>query len=529
VTVSYTPFDLPRSITQGASSVTFGYDGDEQRIRKTTPDEETLYFGDLYERVTRKSPPSTSHRYYIRSPERVVAVVTRGGDKPGTLFVHVDHVGSVDVLTNEAGGVEERRSYDAFGQRRNPVWGQAPPASFSSKSTKGFTGHEDDEELGLVNMRGRIYDPKVGRFLTTDPIISNLYFGQSLNAYGYVLNNPLNYVDPSGFQEADGQARPQVLIRTFIEERPDGTLRNVAIYGPLEEESEEEPEQDSSEAAQFGATAPPTDVDTTGSSADVPQGSTTAPEELQSMGGVRGASGFAYGVGQTWLPGGVLIPSGAPKDRTFEYWRGAGQISAGIVEIVAGFGLLGGGGAAAAGGIAAAAPSGGASLLITALGGSAVMAGWATIAQGGVGVLVGIATIADSMSLSTGAGSGSGSSGPGAAGGAQATKGQGFHSFSAFKRAMGRAGPGKHWHHIVEQTKGNVAKFGAERLHNTQNVVRLDAAFHRQLSAFYSSIRWRITGSTSMTVRQWLSTQSFEAQTAFGQRAIDNVSKGIWP
>jgi RHS repeat-associated protein len=529
VTVSYTPFDLPRSITQGASSVTFGYDGDEQRIRKTTPDEETLYFGDLYERVTRKSPPSTSHRYYIRSPERVVAVVTRGGDKPGTLFVHVDHLGSVDVLTNEAGGVEERRSYDAFGQRRNPVWGQAPPASFSSKSTKGFTGHEDDEELGLVNMRGRIYDPKVGRFLTTDPIISNLYFGQSLNAYGYVLNNPLNYVDPSGFQEADGQARPQVLIRTFIEERPDGTLRNVAIYGPLEEESEEEPEQDSSEAAQFGATAPPTDVDTTGSSADVPQGSTTAPEELQSMGGVRGASGFAYGVGQTWLPGGVLIPSGAPKDRTFEYWRGAGQISAGIVEIVAGFGLLGGGGAAAAGGIAAAAPSGGASLLITALGGSAVMAGWATIAQGGVGVLVGIATIADSMSLSTGAGSGSGSSGPGAAGGAQATKGQGFHSFSAFKRAMGRAGPGKHWHHIVEQTKGNVAKFGAERLHNTQNVVRLDAAFHRQLSAFYSSIRWRITGSTSMTVRQWLSTQSFEAQTAFGQRAIDNVSKGIWP
>ena len=48
-------------------------------------------------------------------------------------------------------------------------------------------------------MRGRIYDPKVGRFLTTDPIVSHPGFGQSWNPYTYVLNNPLAYVDPSGF------------------------------------------------------------------------------------------------------------------------------------------------------------------------------------------------------------------------------------------------------------------------------------------------------------------------------------------
>ena len=104
---------------------------------------------------------------------------------------HPYPTGSVDVLTNEAGGVEERRSYDVFGQRRNPVWGQQPPASFSSKTTMGFTGHESDDELGLVNMKGRLFDPKLGRFITTDPIISDLYNGQSLNAYSYVMNNPL--------------------------------------------------------------------------------------------------------------------------------------------------------------------------------------------------------------------------------------------------------------------------------------------------------------------------------------------------
>jgi YD repeat-containing protein len=67
VTVTYTPFDLPKSIQQDATTVaTLGYDGDQKRIRKTTPDRETLYFGDLYERVTtKKGPAKTEHRYYV--------------------------------------------------------------------------------------------------------------------------------------------------------------------------------------------------------------------------------------------------------------------------------------------------------------------------------------------------------------------------------------------------------------------------------------------------------------------------------
>jgi hypothetical protein len=41
--VSYAPFDLPRTVTQGASTISFGYDGGQTRIRKTTLSEETLY------------------------------------------------------------------------------------------------------------------------------------------------------------------------------------------------------------------------------------------------------------------------------------------------------------------------------------------------------------------------------------------------------------------------------------------------------------------------------------------------------
>src|SRR5262249_44139907 len=104
--------------------------------------------------------------------------------------------------------VVERRSYDPFGQRRNPVWGQPPPGSFSSLTTQGFTGHESDNELGLVNMKGRIFDPKVGRFLTTDPIVAAPFSGQGWNPYSYVLNRPLAYVDPSGFDPTSQEPKP---------------------------------------------------------------------------------------------------------------------------------------------------------------------------------------------------------------------------------------------------------------------------------------------------------------------------------
>jgi len=102
-------------------------------------------------------------------------------------------------------------------------------------------------------------------------------------------------------------------------------------------------------------------------------------------------------------------------------------------------------------------------------------------------------------------------------------------SYSGFTSAMGPAGKGKEWHHIVERTPGNVKRFGGEALHNTENITALDKALHTRLSAFYSSKYLRVTGSRNLTVRQWLSTQSYEAQREFGLLAIRNIQNGIWP
>ncbi|MDM3872613.1 RHS repeat-associated core domain-containing protein, partial [Porticoccus sp. W117] len=69
----------------------------------------------------------------------------------------------------------------------------------SSITTRGFTGHEMLDEVGVIHMNGRIYDAKIARFLQADPFIQDPLNTQSLNRYAYVWNNPLNATDPSGY------------------------------------------------------------------------------------------------------------------------------------------------------------------------------------------------------------------------------------------------------------------------------------------------------------------------------------------
>jgi RHS repeat-associated protein len=201
--ITYTAFDLPSVVTEagsGMAAATFAYDGDQQRIRKQTPQETTVYFEDMYERAN-VAGGAVVHRYYVAAGTATLVVTREAGQGKGSAaYLHTDALGSTDLVTADAGSILQRRSYDAFGARRHPAWGQAAAGAFVSKVSRvGFTGHEDEDDLGLVNMRGRIYDPKLGRFLQTDPIVSTPVSGQSWNPYSYVHNSPLNFTDPSGF------------------------------------------------------------------------------------------------------------------------------------------------------------------------------------------------------------------------------------------------------------------------------------------------------------------------------------------
>ena len=103
------------------------------------------------------------------------------------------------------------------------------------------------------------------------------------------------------------------------------------------------------------------------------------------------------------------------------------------------------------------------------------------------------------------------------------TPGQGFQTFGEFKRTMGVAGTGLAWHHIVGQTTSNLQRFGAEAIHNTGNLVRLEhgtGSIHQEITNFYNSVQPELTGTDGITVRGWLSTQSFAEQQDFGIKVI---------
>ncbi|MBK9262152.1 MAG: RHS repeat-associated core domain-containing protein [Polyangiaceae bacterium] len=108
-------------------------------------------------------------------------------------------MGSVDVITDAAGQEIDRRSFDVWGAPRDPKWGGNGAASQNVSTRRGFTWHEWDDDVGLVNAKGRIYDPHIARFLQTDPVIADLLDAQTQNPYAYVFNRPLVFTDPSGY------------------------------------------------------------------------------------------------------------------------------------------------------------------------------------------------------------------------------------------------------------------------------------------------------------------------------------------
>lgn len=120
-----------------------------------------------------------------------------------TRYLLKDHLGSTDVILDANGAVIDRMSFDAWGKRREVQWAAFLPVPASlwqtQLITRGFTGHEQLDQVGLVHMNGRVYDPELGRFLSADPFIQDVTNGQALNRYSYVLNNPLSFTDPSGF------------------------------------------------------------------------------------------------------------------------------------------------------------------------------------------------------------------------------------------------------------------------------------------------------------------------------------------
>ncbi len=201
--VTYSSFNMPTVIAGSGATVSFQYGPGRGRFRKTVEVQGrrtvTLYIDGIYERESFEQG-AARHKHYIVAGSALVAVhTTRNGEPDRTRYLHKDHLGSIDAITDESGAVVERLSFDAWGRRRNVSdWGPGTGVA-ASEVNRGYTGHEMLDEVGLIHMNGRVYDPEIGRFLSPDPVVQAPEDGQSLNRYSYVLNNPLSYTDPSGY------------------------------------------------------------------------------------------------------------------------------------------------------------------------------------------------------------------------------------------------------------------------------------------------------------------------------------------
>ena len=208
-TVTWSTYNYPTTITQwGGNTSTFYYGADRNRYRQVSVDggvteDRITVAGGAFEKLTRGSV--TEYRHFVQIAGKAVAIIKRStqAGNDDTFYLHEDHLGSTDVITNAAGTVVVRASFDAWGQRRGSNWSGVPSAAdkiaFAGTTHLGFTGHEQLDGLNLVHMGGRVYDPVIGRFMSADPIIQDPYHSQSFNRYAYVWNNPLNSTDPTGF------------------------------------------------------------------------------------------------------------------------------------------------------------------------------------------------------------------------------------------------------------------------------------------------------------------------------------------
>ena len=142
----------------------------------------------------------TEYRYTVADDVVIVQRESASTSTEATYLLFKDHLGSVFTTLATTGEIISQQLFSAFGQTRTIYTaGGVALGSMLPPTEQGFTGHRQMDALGIVHMKGRIYDPTLGRFLQADPFVQAPKNSQNYNRYSYVLNNPMSYTDPSGY------------------------------------------------------------------------------------------------------------------------------------------------------------------------------------------------------------------------------------------------------------------------------------------------------------------------------------------
>lgn len=197
-TYSYDVLGNLKSVTLPSSTqIQYLIDGRNRRVGKKvggTLVQGFLYEGQLSPVAELDGANNVVSRFVYASRENVPDYMIKGG---ATYRIVTDHLGSVRLVVNVAtGSVAQRMDYDEFGLVFNDTNPGFQPF--------GFAGGLYDKDTGLVRFGARDYDAQTGRWTVKDPI---LFAGGDTNLYGYVLNDPINFLDPRGLLDPRGSVQ----------------------------------------------------------------------------------------------------------------------------------------------------------------------------------------------------------------------------------------------------------------------------------------------------------------------------------
>ena len=171
----------------------FYYDADGAAVKwKGTDGAITVTVGPHYEK---NNATGISTSYYFFNGQRVA--MRQGGT---VYWIHGDQLGSTSLTTNVSGNaVGGTMRYKPFGEPRN---GGAMPTDLR------FTGQRELGRVGqgmgsLMFYGARAYSPVLGRFVSADTVVPGAGNPQAFNRYSYVLNRPLNAIDPGGHRPVE--------------------------------------------------------------------------------------------------------------------------------------------------------------------------------------------------------------------------------------------------------------------------------------------------------------------------------------
>jgi RHS repeat-associated protein len=201
----------------GGATTTYGYDAFGQRVFQIGTTTTTLYPFKWYSVA---SSTGTGAKYattteYVFNGDSFVSTTdqqTASGAATGTAqtrYIHPDHLGSTNVVTNASGTVVQTLDYYPYGATRITT------SIGGADSARKYIGQFADQS-NLNYLNARYYDGSRGQFLSEDPVFLQLGTpGQAkqisqqtqsqiladpqlLNAYSYARGNPISIEDPLG-------------------------------------------------------------------------------------------------------------------------------------------------------------------------------------------------------------------------------------------------------------------------------------------------------------------------------------------